>query len=89
MSTGQGAEDIDLAEEHIDPKTTSQQLKRPRIPEKPVPKKKAKASKTSIDPSTLIEGDLFDISETVRDVTKDVLQEVMMEQNTVLGALRA
>lgn len=36
----------------------------------------------------LIEGDLFDISETIRNVTKDVLQEVMMEQNTVLGELR-
>jgi len=31
----------------------------------------------SIDPITLTEGDLFDISKTVHDVTKDALQEVM------------
>jgi len=37
----------------------------------------------------LTEGDLYDIGRIVRDVTKEALQEVMMEQQIVLGALRA
>lgn len=89
MSTGQGAEDINLADDRANLKTTSQWLKCLRVPEKQIPRKKVKASKESIDLITLTECDLFDIGETVRNVTKDALQEVMMEQNTVLGALRA
>ena len=37
---------------------------------------------------TVIEGDIYDISDTVREVTKEVIQEAMMEQQNVLGALR-
>lgn len=43
----------------------------------------------AINPITLTEGDLYDIDETVHDVTKEVLQEVMTKQQTVMGALRA
>jgi len=51
--------------------------------------KKVKASKLAIDLITLMEGDPYDISETICDVTKEVLQEVMSKQQTVLGALTA
>jgi len=88
MSTRQGVEDIDLDAECANPEITSQQLKRSRVPWKPVPNKKTKASKTSIDPVMLTEGDLFYIGETVHDVFKVTLQEVMVEQNTMLGVLR-
>lgn len=73
MSTGQEAEDIDLDREHTDMETTSQQLKPLRVLKKPVPRKKTKACKASIDPITLTEGDMFDISEMIRSVTKDAL----------------
>jgi len=46
------------------------------------------ASKLAIDLITLIEGDLYDIGDMVREVTKEALQEAMSEQQTVLGALR-
>lgn len=41
------------------------------------PRKKVKESKFAIDPITLTEGDLHDISETVRDVTNKALQDFM------------
>ncbi len=47
-----------------------------------------KVTKTSVDLITLTKGDLFDIGKTIRDVTKDALQEMRMEQNTVLGVLQ-
>ena len=43
----------------------------------------------SIDLSTLTEGDLHDIGETMRDVTYDALQDFMQENQIVLGALKA
>jgi len=67
----------------------STQLKRLHVMERSGPRKKAKASKLDIKPITLTEGDLYDISDTVREVTREVLEEVMTEQNTVLGVLRA
>lgn len=79
MSTGQGAKDTNLTEEHADLETTSQQLKRSRVPKRPVHRNNIKALKTSIDPITLTEGDIFHISKIVHDVTKDTLQEVLME----------
>lgn len=54
-------------------------IKIPHVLEKSVPRKKMKASKTSVDPIMLTEGDLFDIGEMVHDVTKEALREVMME----------
>ena len=89
MSIGQEAEDIDLVEEGVDLGTTLTQLKLSHILERSGPKKKVKASKLAIDPITLTEGDLHDISEMVCDVTNDALQEFMTEHQTMLGALRA
>ena len=42
-----------------------------------------------IEPITLTEGDLYDISDMVCEVTREVLQESMREQQIMLGALRA
>ena len=69
--------------------TTSTQLKRPRVTERLGPWKKVKASKLAIDPITLTKGDLYDIGDTVHEVTKEALQEAMSQQQIVLGALRA
>ena len=52
-------------------------------------RKKVKALKFSIDPITLTEGDLYDIGETVRDVTNEALQDFIQEHQTMLGALKA
>lgn len=46
-------------------------IKHPREQEKVGPRKKSKASKTSLDPITLIEGDLNGIGDTVRDFTTE------------------
>ena len=43
----------------------------------------------AIDLTILTEGDLHDIGETVRNVTSEALQEFMMGNQTILGALRA
>jgi len=48
-----------------------------------------KALKLAIGPITLTEGDLHDISKTVRDVTNETLQDFMQEHQTVLRAFRA
>ena len=53
-----------------------------------MPQKKNKASKTSFNLITLIEGDLHDIEEMVRDVTVEALQQFEEQQKLVLGALR-
>lgn len=89
MSKGQGTEDVDRAEERADPGPELTQLKWSHVPEKLAPRKKVKATKTSVDPITLTEGDLFDINEMVRNVTKDTLEEVMTKQTPMLGVLRA
>jgi len=88
-SSGQEAKDTVIVEGSIDPGTTSTQLKCPHITERSGPRKKVKALKLAIDLITLTEGDLHDISEMVRNVTSEVLQEFMMEHQSVLGALRA
>jgi len=46
---------------------------RPLRQEQVGPIKKTKASKTYFDPITLTEGDLYNIGETVRDVTIEAL----------------
>jgi len=43
------------------------------------PWKKTKASKLDGEPITLIEGDLYDISNTIHEVTREALQEEMSE----------
>lgn len=72
----------------VDTSNTSTQLKRPRRTERIGPWKKTKASKLDGEPITLTEGDLYDIGNTVRKVTREALQEAMTEQHNVLGALR-
>lgn len=41
-----------------------------------------------IEPITLTEGDLYDIGDTVCEVTREVLEEAMTKQQNVFGALR-
>lgn len=66
-------------EERVDPGLASTQLKQLSVLERPAPMKKVKVTKKSVDPIMLTEGDLFDIDKTIHDVTKDALQEMMME----------
>lgn len=80
MSTRQEVENIDLAEEGANPRTTSTQLKQSCVIERSSPRKKVKALKLAIVPITLTKEYLYDIGEMVRDVTKEALQEVMTEQ---------
>jgi len=63
----------------VDPDTTSTQLKRPRVIERSGPRQKVKASKLTIDPITLMEANLYDIGETVCDVAKEAIDELMSE----------
>ena len=62
-----------------DPQTASTQMKRQCPSEWTGPGKKVKASKLSIDPITLIEGDLHNIGEMVHDVTSEALQNFTQE----------
>jgi len=50
-------------------------IKCPRELEKGGSRKKSKATKTSLDPITLMEGNLHDIGDTVRDVTVEAPQQ--------------
>lgn len=49
-------------------------IKFPREQEKRGSRNKSKATKTSLDPITLTEGDLDDIGDTVQNVTAEALQ---------------
>lgn len=63
-------------EQHsANPQATSTRINRPREKEKGGSKKKSKATKTSLDPITLMRGILHNISDTVRDVTAEALQQ--------------
>lgn len=73
-SQGQEAE---TEEGGVDPRTALTQLKRQHPAERAGSWKKVKASKLSIDPIILTEGDLYEIGETVRDVTNEALQDFM------------
>lgn len=42
-----------------------------------------------IKPVTQTEGDLYDMGDTVHEVTKEALQEAMTEKEIVMGSLRA
>jgi len=87
-SQGQAAEEAETEEGGTDLRTTSTQLKRQHLVERAGLWKKIKASILSIDPITLIKGDLHDISETVCDVTNEALHDFMQEHQTILGAIR-
>jgi len=77
LSTRQAVEGT---EEGVDLGTTSTHLKRSSATKRSGPQKKVKASKLAIDPITLIEGDLYDIGDTVHEVTKEKHQAAMLEQ---------
>lgn len=70
----QGTKDI---AEGTDPSVTSTQLKLPCGTESADPQKKTKAPKLDNEPITLAEGDLYDIGNIVREVTREVLLEAM------------
>lgn len=59
----------------MDPQATSARIKHPREQEKGGSRKKAKATKMSLDPITLTEGDLHDIGDMGQDVTLEALQQ--------------
>lgn len=59
-----------------------------RDPEKVGPQKKLKASKMSLDPITLMEGDLNDISDTVRDSIAELLEQFKQQQQQALGVIQ-
>jgi hypothetical protein len=89
-SQGQEAEEAETEEGRHGPTNRVHTVEAPTPNrEEQGPRKKVKASKLSIDPITLTEGDLHDIGETVRDVTNEALQDFMQENQIVLGALRA
>ena len=67
---------------------TSVCIKHPREQEKGGLRKKSKATKTLLDPITLIEGDLHDIGDTVQDVTMEALQQFEQQQQLILGAIQ-
>ena len=57
------------------PQETSNHIKRLSDLEKGGSRKKSKATKTSLEPITLTDGDLYDINDTIRDVTAEALQQ--------------
>jgi len=64
----------------IDPQQMSAHLKHLRELEKGGPRKKSNVTKTSLDPITLIVGNLHDIGDTVKDVTVEALQQFEKQQ---------
>lgn len=73
MSSGQKIGEVDREEDCTDPSMTSTQLKWLHDLEKTTPRKKGKATKTSVDPIMLTEGDLLDISKTIWEIVEDAL----------------
>lgn len=51
-------------------------------------RKKSKATKTLLDPITLMEGDLYDIDDIVRDVTMKSLQQFEKQKQVLVGAIQ-
>jgi len=56
-----------------DPQAMSTHIKHPREQEKGGSRKNSKATETSLDPITLIDGELHDIGDMVRDVSAEAL----------------
>lgn len=71
----------------MDPQEMFTLIKHLREMEKGVSRKKFKATKTSMDPITLMEGDLYDIGDIVSDVTMEALQQFQKQQQIILGAI--
>ena len=72
----------------MDPQEMSGHIKRPRELERGGSRKKSKATKTSLDPITLMEGDLYDIDDIVRDVAVEALQQFEKQQKVLLGDIQ-
>lgn len=70
LTIGQGADDTT---EDADPGTTSTQLKWSHGTKRIGKWKKTKASKLDGEPITLIEGDLYDIGDTIHEVTREAI----------------
>lgn len=66
----------------------SARIKRLREQEKVGSRKKSKATKTSLDPITLIEGELYEINDTVWDFTMETLQEFEKHYKILLMAIQ-
>lgn len=76
-------------EQHgVDSQEMSTHIKRPKELEKGGSRKKSKVTKTSLDPITLIEGDLHDFGDIVRDATADALQQFEKQQKIILGTIQ-
>lgn len=78
----------EIEKHYMDPQETSTRIKCPREMAKGGPRKKSKVTKTSLDPITLIEGNLHDISDTLRDVTVEAIQKFQQQQQIILGAIQ-
>lgn len=72
----------------MEPQETSTHIKHPRELEKGGSREKSKATKTSLDPITLTEGDLHDIDDIVRDVNTKNLKQFDQRQQIILGAMQ-
>ena len=71
----------------MNPQETFAHIKCPRELEKGGSRKKSKVTKTLLDLVTLIEGDLHDISDIVRDVTAKALKQFKKQHQIILGAI--
>jgi len=80
-------EDEQMEQGGMDPKMTPLPTKHNRDPEKVGPWKKSKASKTSLDPITLMEGPLNDIGDKVKDATVKLLQQFKQQHQQALGVI--
>lgn len=78
----------DTEKHGVDPQEMSDYIKHLRELEKGGSIKKSKATKTSLDPITLTEGDLYDIGDTIMDVTAKALKQFERQQQDVLGAIQ-
>lgn len=62
-------------------------MKHPRQLEKGGSRNKSKETKTLLDPITLTKGDLYDMGNTIRDVTTEAVQQFEKQQQIILGAI--
>jgi len=77
----------DIEQHNVDPQEMSACIKCLREFEKGESRKKFKATKTSMDPITLMEGDLYDIGDIFSDVTMKALEQFEKKQQIFLGAI--
>lgn len=80
-------EEEDTKQHDTDPQETSTCINHPRELEKGGSKKISNTIKAFLDLITLIGGNLHDISDTVEDVTAEVLQQFEQKKKIILGAI--